>query len=401
MQWPSEWRDPAKLDLLASTPINFLIVETGDDLAAIRNAAKAHGIATGSNTTLPEGVRILKGDWPGVRLSQSGEDTASAGPTGEPWVNTNGWRIAIESALAATSISWISAPPKPNAVLSAASVRMAVADSAAAGGRWILALNDSLAGSIAQSNAGAIGVWKEALAAVTFFSSQAEWMTWKPRGTIGIVSDFAGKNGAMTREAVNLIGRAASHYTVILKSNASSSFEGLRAVLYADAEAPDAALRQRILAFVLKGGTLITSPDWGKSEGAPRPVTRPGYSSFAHGKGRIEIADKRSDDPYTLANDAVIIVSHRYDLARLWNSGAHGSYCSLSPDGKRMLAQFLIYSDRAATESTAWVAGQYRSAKLYTIEKSPQPVELNARAGGAEIQLPPIEQYAAIELERM
>jgi hypothetical protein len=401
MQWPSEWRDPAKLALLESTPINFLVVEPGDEFAAVRTAAKARGIGAGDKASLPEGVKVLKGDWPGVRLSQSGEDTASAGPTGEPWVNTNGWRVAIESALAPGTISWVSAPPRANAVLTAASIRMAVADSAVAGGRWILALNDSLAAAVAQGNAAAVEVWKEGAAAVAFFSRQADWATWKPRGTIGVVSDFAGKNGALTREVVNLIGRAASHYTIIPKNSASSTFEGLRAVVYADLEPPDTALRQRILEFVNKGGTLITTPDWGKPEGASKPSARPGYGSFSHGKGRIELAAERSYDPYTLANDAVVIVSHRYDLARLWNGGAHGSYSKLSPDGKRMLAQFLIYSDQPATEATAWVAGQYRSAKLYTIGKSPQAIDLTAKAGGAEMQLPPIGQYAAIELERV
>jgi hypothetical protein len=243
--------------------------------------------------------------------------------------------------------------------------------------------------------------WKEAVAAATFFARQAEWMNWTTRATIGVVSDFAGKNGALTREVLNLIGRAASHYRAIAKV-AALNFEQLRAVLYADFEAPAPAVRTAILDFVKQGGTLITTPDWGAVEGTPRGVVmRPGYRSFTYGKGRIEVAAERVHDPYTLANDAVIIVSHRYDLARMWNTGAHASYVSALPDGKRTLAQFLIYSDQAVTEATAWVAGKYRSAKLYTIETSPRPVDMISRAGGVEIHLPRVSQYVAIELERI
>jgi len=172
-------------------------------------------------------------------------------------------------------------------------------------------------------------------------------------------------------------------------------------LLYADTEPPPAAVRKRILEFVNAGGTLVTTPDWGTPQDTPRPVTRPGYRSFTNGKGRIEMASEPIYDPYELANDAVIIVSHRHDLARLWNAGAHGSYCSVSPDGKRMLAQFLIYSGQPASEVTAWVAGQFRSAKLYTIEGSPRVAAIAQKAGGAEISLPTTRQYVAIELERM
>ena len=204
----------------------------------------------------------------------------------------------------------------------------------------------------------------------------------------------------MIREVVNLIGRAASHYRPMPKRDAQQHFAGLQAVVYADAEAPDAALRKQIVDFVNTGGMLITTPDWGVSAATARPTTRPGFRSFTHGKGRIEIAERRVTDPYTFANDAVILVSHKHDLVRLWNAGAHGSLRSTSPDGKRTLAQLLIYSDQAASETTAWVAGQYRSAKLYTIEEpSPRALNLVNKAGGAEMQLPDVWQYAAIELE--
>ena len=126
MQWPSEWRDQAQLELIKSTAVNFLIVDGGEEFGAISRGAKSMGVTVGSATDLPAGVRVVKGDWPGVRLSANGDDTASAGPTGEPWVNMNGWRVAIENALSGHSTCWINAGPKENAVLNAASYRTAL-----------------------------------------------------------------------------------------------------------------------------------------------------------------------------------------------------------------------------------------------------------------------------------
>jgi hypothetical protein len=126
-----------------------------------------------------------------------------------------------------------------------------------------------------------------------------------------------------------------------------------------------------------------------------------GFRAYGLGKGRIEVSNERLTDPYTFAHDAAVILSRRYDLVRLWNGGAFGAYATVSPDGKQVLAQILLYSDYAASETTAWVAGQYRSAKLYTIEGPPAAIAFTPKAGGAEIQLPAIRQYAAIELERI
>ena len=55
---------------------------------------------------------------------------ASAGPTGVPWVDTNSWKIRLETARRPSANIWVDAPPK-GARVSVGSYRTAIADAAA------------------------------------------------------------------------------------------------------------------------------------------------------------------------------------------------------------------------------------------------------------------------------
>ena len=155
------------------------------------------------------------------------------------------------------------------------------------------------------------------------------------------------------------------------------------------------------MAFVQSGGTLITGPNWGTAPGTRAAgADLPGYGWRSVGKGRLAVAEKEFDDPYTLANDAVLIVSHRYDSVRLWNAGSAGSYYTAAPDGKRAVVQMLFYTDRAATSVTARVAGKYRTGKLWTLDgRGPVAIEMDLQKDAVELHLPTVFQYAAAELE--
>jgi hypothetical protein len=219
---------------------------------------------------------------------------------------------------------------------------------------------------------------------------------------LGIVSDFSGDNEFMGQELLNLVARTNQQSAVILKDKASAaSFAGLRAVVYADGKPPEAALRSRIMAFVRSGGTLITGPNWPEPpDQAGTGPDLPGYWWLDESKGHVALAKKEFDDPYALANDATLIVSHRYDSVRFWNAGSAGSYYTVSPDGKRAVVQMLFYNDRVAASVTVRVAGRYRTGKLWTLD-APEPsrMEMDLQKDAVELHLPTVSQYAAAELE--
>ena len=335
MRWPDTWKDAASLDLVKGTGIDYLLIPKGSEFAAVRARALQLGIRSGEPDNAPDGVIILKGAWPGVQMVRG--RGSSSGPTGNPWVDSNGWAIRLNSALHPGQTAWVNAPPATQAFITADSYLIAIADSAAYGGRWIVSLDAPLAQGLAAGKAASLASWKRLTATAGFFAAHQAWRDYNPVAVAGVVSDFAGDNADFSDELLNLMGRAGLHYRVLLKDKITApSFESLRAVSYTDQTPPASELRRQIMNFVQAGGLLVASPKWGEAPGSPLagcPVA--GYSLRAVGKGRIALAESEPMDPYAWAADAALLVSHRYDLVRFWNSGAACSFYTKSPDGKK------------------------------------------------------------------
>jgi hypothetical protein len=399
-RWPASWKDPSALALLGDTPFDCLVCEKGAASDTLLAQAKQKGLAIVDKASPPAGALFAEGVWPGVQLAR-GQAAASSGPTGNPWVDSNGWKIRLESARNPGSCVWVDAKPPDRPPL-AASYPRAIADCAAYGGRWIVTLDQQFAGDIALGKADALAAWKAIAGAARFFKDRKAWSGYAPVAVLGIVSDFSGDNEFMGQELLNLLARTNQQSAIILKDRVSaSSFAGMRAVIYADVKAPAPGLRSRIMGFVESGGTLITGPNWGPAPGTPSSgPDLPGYAWRAAGKGRVALAQAEFGDPYALANEAVLIVSHRYDSVRLFNAGSAGSSYTAAPDGKRAVVQMLFYTDRGVTSVTARVSGKYRTGKLWTLDgPEPRPIEMDLQKDAVELHLPTVSQYAAAELE--
>jgi len=403
MRWPAKWRDPSTLDVLAGTAINCLLLHGAAPSGAFIDRARKQGISVVEPDTPPEGVTVIDGGWPGIKLSESGIfDRAAAGPTGMPWIDSNGWKIRLTAALNPGTQVWVSAAPRKPRLL-AESYVVAVADSAAHGGRWIISLDDRLASGIASLRPEALDRWKKLAAAAGYFAVRRDWWAFVPEAVVGIISDFSGRNEFMSHELLNLVARTNQQYRILVKSELPGEpFEDLRGLLYTDEEAPDPELRKRILEFVQAGGMLITGPSWGELPGVlMAESSHPRYTLRAYGKGKVAVATPDFEDPYMVANDSVVLISHRHELLRFWNGGAVGSYLTVAPDGTRALVQMLFYAFILGdNRPTVRVAGQYKIARLWTIEQpAPRNLEMEVGKDAVELHLPPPKGYAAVELE--
>jgi hypothetical protein len=391
LRWPAAWKDPAALSLLQATSIRQLIVEAPDIAAAARTA----GFTIVSTTAPPADVVVTHGLWPGIRASRSGGDNAAAGPTGEPWVDSNGWRIRVALARRPGARVWVDAKPSPSRV-SAADYILAFADVAAHGGRWIITLDDTLAAGIASKQPDFLETWKKIVDAASFFQAPAA-PGLQDEAVIGVVSNFTGPKVIFTDEVLNNLARTKQQYRAILASRFAAT--GLKGVIYTDPEEPSGPLRKSILDFVNAGGILITGPAWGALPKAEVQRSHPRYVTRTLGQGSICTATSFSD-PYLVANDAVVLVSHRYDIVRFFNSGAITPCLSQSADKRRAEVQTVFYSLRPVEDTSVWVKGSYKSAKLRAYGQAhPQNVKLEVRDAGVEVHLPAISQYAVIELE--
>jgi len=398
MRWPDQWTDPSALDLLHATAIDYLLIGKAETLAAVRARAQQAGLHVAD--AAPPRVTRVKGEWPGVKMARGGgRAQASAGPTGVPWVDSNGWLVRLERALDPQSSIWVDAPPAENARLAAGSYLSAIADSASRGGRWILSLDGQLAAGLAARNPQALDTWKKIAAAAGFFAARDNWREYRAVGLVGVVSDFAGENEFFSRELLNLLDRAGQHYRIVPKGRVTeASFASLRALIYSDAEAPAPALRKQVLGFVEGGGILITGPKWGQVPSAPAKADEhPRYSWHALGKGRIAVAHEDPDDPYQWANDSVVLVSHRYDLVRFWNCGAAGSYYTMAPDRKQAVVHLLFYANRGPDQASVRIAGRFRAVRAWTVD-GPLKVATESQKDAIEVHLPQVGQYVALEL---
>jgi len=389
-RWPGSWTDPGRVDLLKGTPVNLILLPPGTAFDGVRDRAKDAGIAAATDP--PAGTAIVDGAWPGVKSTRGGGNP-DAGPTGVPWVDSNGWLVRLTRAQHPGTTVWVEAPPKDRRMFPPASYELAVADVAAHGGRWVLSLDPALASQVTAE----APAWKRMMTAAAFFAARPAWADYTAAAVLGVVSDYAGGNEFMGQELLNLLARAGMNYRIVPKDR--PDFAGLRALLYADKEAPSAALRKQAMSFVEAGGLLIAAPVWGAPGGRAQPAEHPRFSTSSVGKGRVAMAMAEPDDPWQLANDSVVLVSHRHDLVRCFNSGSFASYYTHAPDRQKALVHLLFYADRGPGEASVRVAGKYRNARISTVDQ-PEPKAVPAEFGkdSVEVHLPPVPPYVALEL---
>jgi hypothetical protein len=399
LRWPAAWKDPSLLRLLQATAFRHLLVDSVKQFSKVTDQARRAGLTVVETGALPPDTMLVHGPWPGVRLAPGGGDRAVAGPTGEPWVDSNGFRVRIARAQRPGMQVWVDAKPHPSRV-SPADYAVAFADAAADGAKLALSLDDRLAADLAKQRPQAMDVWKQIANSAAFFATVAA----APANTdalIGVVSALAGTSLAFTTEVLNNLARTKQQYRVIASGRMTAeSLAGLKAVIYTDSLEPPAEVRRQLLDFVNAGGMVIAGPGWGKAPSNELAEGRqhPRFAVYTVGKGTIALATSGFGDSYRVPNDAVVLVSHREDLARYWNSGPITPTLASSPDQKRAQLRVAFYSLLPVEDCAVWVKGAYQTAQFRTpTQTQAQMVRLEAQAGGVEVHLPPVAQYLELE----
>jgi len=215
--WPDTWRDPAKLDLIRGTPFNCAV---GDGIApVVREAMRQNGIDAVSLKTAPVTV-IEDPRWPQVRTGSRGD--ADAGPTGNPWVDANGFAIQAARALTPDKPVWLTEAPPSKRVLKPDDYRLAVCDAAAYGASWLPSPD--------------LDAWPHIVAALKLFSAHAEWQRYRPMARLAVVSDLAGPHRDLAMETLNLLTRLYVPFQIVPKPRAA----GFPVILNLDEQDPAA-----------------------------------------------------------------------------------------------------------------------------------------------------------------
>lgn len=414
--WPKPWTDPSLLKLLEGGPVNCLIAEPGASASPLAEAARKSGLTVLDSASLsPAPLAKTKWDsgapqivltdlvWPRMKMSPKGRpDDAEAGPTGAPWIDSNCWVARLAAARAPGKTVWLGfEPDEKEQPPDEAAYILAIADSAAAGARWIVSLDANLVRGLPAGDAEALKKWRSIQAALSFFEARRDWAAWQPWGPVGILSSFAGEDEYMGQEMLNLSARRNLLYRILDRSvPASHNLEGLRAVIYVDNSAPTAALKSKLIAFAQAGGLLIVPRSLAAQFPAGKVLQCPvaGYKLQTFGKGMLAAATQDWDDPYFLAADVHSLVSRRNDPVRLFNGRSLWMHYAVAPDGGGALLQFVSFSSRANQTVSLAPARQWRSAVMHTLgEAKPSPLPPVEVDGHVEFQLPRFTYYAALE----
>jgi hypothetical protein len=398
LRWPNAWSDPAALDLVRGTAIDCLLIDNSDQFTAVRERAREAGLRVVHPDAPPSGISIVKGVWPGIHWGRGSNAHATAGPTGEPWLDSNGWLVRLTRALAPDREVWVDAPPEAGNVIAAESYGLAFVDSAAYGGRWIISLDPPLASALAAGKDEARKPWERITRTAAFFAAHKPWADYTPVSVVGVISDFSGGNEFFGRELLNLMARTGLHYRILPKDRPLAA-TGLRALTYTDEEPPPAGLQKQIEEFVNAGGVLIAARCKAPNT---KPLSSPvdKFSVYASGKGRLIIAKEPPADPWAFANDCAVLVSHRHDLVRFWNAGAAAAYYTKPAGGAGALVHLLFYWDRGPDAASVRIAGRFGAATAATIDNPRLTgVRMLQQKDAVEIHLPPAPQYVALELE--
>src|ERR1019366_4432244 len=274
------WAQPAALDILNGTPVNCLIVEwaagapedsaqqqalkplieagqakglsfvgkvTAKNIAAAASSGHAAGLAAvlvtedaGKPLALPAILQaprdkvkwdsatpifnVTDNEWPGVKMDSMKGDTAVAGPTGVPWVNSNAWFSLLSAELAPGKTLWLDFdPPEESSVAHPANYPLAVADSEVYGSPWVISLDDKLREGLLKGDPPAKAIWSKTCETLRFFLAHPQWRGYKSQGILTVISDFSGDNGFVSGETLNLLNRRHVQFKVMERSKAFRS----------------------------------------------------------------------------------------------------------------------------------------------------------------------------------
>jgi len=418
-RWPAAWSDPKLVSLLAGGPFNCLV--TSGAPAGVAEAAKKAGLAVlewnslgaaplakiNWNTAAPR-IAVTDLVWPRVKAAES-RDQAESGPTGVPWIDSNSWVARLAVARAPSKQIWMAfEPPKEEPPPSEGAYRIAVADAAAAGARWVVALDEKLGQALAAGNAEALRTWRGIAGAVDFFEKRSAWRGYVHQGPLAVISTFAGDNEFLGTEMLNLAARRNLLYRIVDRSRlASANLAGLRAALWVDGDPPAADAAAKLAAFARGGGLLIvprTAASLFKGEQVLAcPVA--GYELRTFGKGTVAAATRDWDDPYFLAAEAHSLVGRRHDPFRLFNGSSCWAHYSVASAGQDRLIQLVAFGGAGrrggsgAADVSLRIPGPFRSVTVHKIDAAPEALQPVMEGKHSEYQLPQLSVYAALEVK--
>ena len=327
-----------------------------------------------------------------VGVSPSGRHLSEMGirgaPSSEPWIESNIWLVRSFALGSSPPPVWISSQLE-NA--SANDYARAVADAAAAGGHWIISLDDALRTKLRTRDATALETWRHLSSYVRFAEDHAAWRALAPYGNVVFLLDPASTKTDPPDEYLTLTTRRQVPYQLLARSDFNASAVAkFRAIVATQLALPTAAERKLLQEFAENGGLAMVGPSWG---GAPK--TEP-FTEVPTGKGRVVVY--RDPEPEQVARDLKELLADDELGVVPFNVPSVITFASGGGTGQPLLVQLLNYFDHPAEAITLRVAGKFHSARLETPEGASVDLPLQDTEGGTEVRIPKLLLWGAVSL---
>ncbi|MCX6625345.1 MAG: hypothetical protein NTY38_30655, partial [Acidobacteria bacterium] len=188
-----------------------------------------------------------------------------AGPSGTPWIDTNGGFLRSVRARTEATL-WMGNRPPGGMVLKVERYLQAICDSAMAGARWVIALDDDFARRLAAGDEAALGDWKRMMRHVGFFEEHRKWQSLTACSRLAIVQDPA-DGPALAAGVLDMISTRHTPARALAEDRLTAgSLDGARFAVAVNPERLTAGEKQILEAFTRGGGTLLTGPTGWRTE---------------------------------------------------------------------------------------------------------------------------------------
>jgi len=344
---------------------------------------------------------ITRGQWPGIRRAPNrrgrGDETASA--SREPWVDANGYLVALERALKPGSTPVLGYKADAKAGLAAdrsvpyETLALALVEARVHGGNYVLSLETRYREALLKGEEKALAAWKRLGETAAWLRKNAGLFGHPAPPAITVLVD----RGMATSEIANLLHRRNGSPRLAAAGNMPAPdptrILALMAASLNPANLNDAAW-DRVWAHARAGTTVVIDstpdPSWKlvKEEEDRR--------LFALGGGHVLAYKKRVADPSEFALDVIDIVNHRRRPARLWNANAAIALATSGRQPGEGLLHVINYGSPVEAEVQARVQGQYKSALLMRPEGEAKELKTYSRGSATEIFLPELSLLACV-----
>lgn len=397
-QIAARWRDPdpSHAPLLKQAQIEAVLMEQPNE--AFERACAEAGIATAPASAASEA--LSKGLWPGIRGGPNADDgdemTASA--SRDPWIDANGYLVALERALRPGKAPVLGYLPNEKAGLAAdrvvpfSTLEVALAEARMAGGNYVLALEPRYRAALLGGDPKAIEAWKQLGVTAAWLRRNADLFGHAAMPAITMLVD----GEETTAELANLAYRRNVCPAPAPSANPPAPDpERIACLCAAGIAAPTASIRARILAHAEAGATVVADAPgekaWWRDARLKRVKDEGDRDQYALGKGRVIGYRAEIVDPSEFALDLIDFATHRKRAARLWNAN---TVIPVATSGRRKgeaLLHLVNYGQPLRRDVQAHIRGHFAKAALHRPGAAPLPLKTARRGAATEVFLPGLE----------